>query len=244
MISDFISLAISSSSFLYTFHVLYNFMYFTSTHNEHHKIITAPENNLIQSILWRLLTDTSLLSIFVLQHSVMANEFVKKIYQRLNKSELERSIYNVFSSAALHLMIIKWQPIPWVSLWNVDTTTNNTLWLLFTTFHSLGWFIIYSGCVMLDIAELIGIKQVYYKISNRPCPLATKSREYQRYLSHMRHPSFVGFLMIVWVHPFMTIDRFLLASVLTIYMLLMWKIDQEDYNYHAMNVQRKRKNLS
>lgn len=32
---------------------------------------------------------------------------------------------------------------------------------------------------------------------------------------------------------FCSLDRFLLASIFTIYMLLRWAIDKEDYQYHA-----------
>lgn len=37
MIFNAVGLVISSGSFLYTFHVLYNFMHFTSNHNEKYK---------------------------------------------------------------------------------------------------------------------------------------------------------------------------------------------------------------
>lgn len=156
------------------------------------------------SILWKLMINTCLLCLFMLQHSLMSCNFIKNIYQKLHLPDLERSIYNVFSAGVLHFLMINWQPVPWVSLWNVDTMANNSSWLFFTFFHFFAWFVIYSGCIMLDIAELSGLKQVYYKISGRPCPMATKSKEYQRYLAHMRHPSFTGFLMIFWIHPYMT----------------------------------------
>lgn len=154
--------------------------------------------------IWKLFKDTCLISLFMLQHSVMSSKYIKNIFVNLNASDIERSIYNGLSSAALHFVIKYWQPVPWISFWNFDTLLNNKLWLLFTGFHFLGWFIIYSGCVMLDISELAGLKQIYYKLSNRPCPMSTKSKEYRRYLLHMRHPSFIGFLLILWMHPFMT----------------------------------------
>lgn len=205
-------------------------MHFTSAHNESHKstahtvtgnvllitmfLVSITESNynciifledsLVLTILWKLLTDTCLLSAFMLQHSVMASNIIKNIYQKLHRPDLERSIYNACSAAALHAMITNWQPVPWVSLWNIDTTSNIKSWIFFSTCHFLGWLIIYSGCVVLDIAELAGLKQVYYKISGRPCPMTTKSKEYQRYLAHMRHPSFTGFLIILWIHPYMT----------------------------------------
>ncbi|XP_017875090.1 nurim homolog isoform X3 [Ceratina calcarata] len=99
------------------------------------------------------------------------------------------------------------------------------------------------GCLMMDLSELAGLKQVYYKFSSRPCPIVMKSRGLLRYYMHMRHPSLTGFLIIFWIHPYMTLDRLLLASILTIYMGLMWTIDKEDYDYHAHLVKLKQNEL-
>ncbi|KAG7211511.1 hypothetical protein KM043_010779 [Ampulex compressa] len=87
------------------------------------------------------------------------------------------------------------------------------------------------------------MKEVYYKFSARPSPIEMKSRELLRYYAHMRHPSFTGFLLILWIFPFMTIDRCLLALMITIYMALMWSIDREDYNYHSFCVRKKEREL-
>lgn len=146
----------------------------------------------------------SLLSTFMLQHSLMATDFVKHLFCKLNMDYMERSIYNVVSALALHLLLNQWQIIPSIALWKVDTSSNNVLWCIFTAAHVLAWSIIYSGCLMMDISELTGIKQVYYKFSSRPSPMVMKSKGLSRYYSHMRHPSFTGFLIILWIHPYMT----------------------------------------
>lgn len=156
------------------------------------------------SVLWSLIVNMFLLSIFVLQHSLMATDFVKHLFCKLSMDYMERSIYNVSSAMALHLLFYKWQIISSVVLWKVDTSSNNTLWAIFTAAHVLAWSIIYSGCLMMDISELTGIKQVYYKFSFRPRPMVMKSKELLRYYSHMRHPSFIGFLIILWIYPYMT----------------------------------------
>ena len=133
----------------------------------------------------------------------MASDFVKQIYRYLKIEDIERSIYNAFSAAALHLITKTWLPTPDVLLWNIDTTENSKIWLAVTSIHILGWFVIYSGCLMMDISELVGLKQVYYKFHGWPCPLSMKSKELRRYYAHMRHPSFTGFLMILWIYPYM-----------------------------------------
>jgi hypothetical protein len=134
----------------------------------------------------------------------MASDSVKDLYYKFNLEDIERSVYNMSSAAVLHLLISKWQSIPWLLFWNYNIVQNSKLLFIISALHFIGWSIIYSGCVMMDISELAGIKQVYYKISGRPRPMAMKSRELQRYFMHMRHPSFTGFLIILWIHPVMT----------------------------------------
>lgn len=196
------------------------------------------------SVWWPMLVDMCLLSVFMIQHSVMSTEFAKRLFSRLRIEYTNRSVYNVASSLCLHLLLSNWRSVPPVALWKVDTLTSNFSWYMFTGCHVLAWSIIYSGCLMVDISELAGLKQIYYKISCLPDPMEIKSRELSRYYSHMRHPSFTGFLIILWIHPFMTIDRTLLATVLTAYMALMWNIDEEDNNYHTMLFRRKKLELS
>lgn len=75
--------------------------------------------------------------------------------------------------------------------------------MLFSSLHVFAWSIVYSGCIMMDIAELCGLKQIWYRVSKINSPLDKKSRELRRYMRHMRHPSFTGFLFILWIYPIM-----------------------------------------
>ncbi|KAF3422057.1 hypothetical protein E2986_01134 [Frieseomelitta varia] len=244
MFIKFVSAVVCISCFSYTFYILCNLTYFLSSHNENKGVITVPEKDEdTDSVIWMLIINMSLLSIFMLQHSLMASNFVKHLFCKLHVDYIERSIYNVTSAMTLHLLFTNWQTISSVALWKINTSHNNVLWYTFTAFHVLAWSIIYSGCLMMDISELAGIKQVYYKFSFRPSPMLMKSKELLRYYSHMRHPSFTGFLIILWIYPYMTLDRLLLALILTVYMTLMWTIDKEDYNYHENLVKRKQREL-
>jgi len=159
------------------------------------------DNNATESTLWFLLIDMLLITIFVFQHSVMANEVTKHTFCRLNIEHLSRSIYNTCSSASLHFLMNKWQQTPAATIWKFESS-NKAVWI-FSSLHVFSWSIIYSGCIMMDIAELCGLKQIWYRLSKRNSPLDTKSRELRRYMRHMRHPSFTGFLVILWIYPIM-----------------------------------------
>ncbi|XP_029667784.1 nurim homolog isoform X1 [Formica exsecta] len=244
MILNVLSIIVCASSFVYTCYILCNLTYFLSSHNSKDESLrVVSDDNAIQSTLWSLLIDMLLLTIFIFQHSIMANDFTKHIFFKLHIEYLSRSIYNACSSASLHFLINKWQQSPALTVWKIDTS-NDTIWILFSGLHVFFWCIIYSGCIMMDIAELCGFKQVWYRVSGKNSPLDTKSKELRRYMRHMRHPSFIGFLAILWIYPFMSMDRILLAIILTIYMVLIWTIDSEDYGYHIRYFRQKQIELS
>lgn len=245
MILKCVSVVTCAACFSYTFYVLCNLTYFLSNHNgnDGRTIVSPGKDDSAGSVVWLLIVNMSLLSVFMLQHSLMASDFVKRLFLKLQMDYMERSIYNVASAASLHLLINHWQIVPSISWWKIDTFSNDILWYIFTSCHVLAWSIVYSGMLMMDISELIGLKQVYYKFSSRPSPMSMKSKGLIRYYSHMRHPSLTGFLIILWIYPYMTLDRIMLGSILSVYMALMWNIDDEDYNYHASLVRRKEAEL-
>ncbi|XP_069686499.1 nurim homolog [Periplaneta americana] len=190
------------------------------------------------STLWAMTVNLSLLCIFMFQHSVMAKPLFKRALYSSGFQVVERSIYVIATSLALQCVMLYWHPIPWINLWNVDTS-GTVLWSVFTAAHCFAWCIIYSGSLMMDIAELLGIKQVFYYLRGLPDPVTYKSRELQRFYLHMRHPSFTGFLILFWVYPLMSLDRALLAGLWTLYMIVAWNVDQFDYQYQSHQLRKK-----
>lgn len=93
----------------------------------------------------------------------------------------------------------EWRTTPSYILWNIDVESSNTLWWTFASIHAVSWIIIYGGSVIMDLPELTGVKQVYYDINNLLEPMAYKSRELVRLYGHVRHPSFFGLTIILWV---------------------------------------------
>ncbi|RZF42726.1 hypothetical protein LSTR_LSTR016370, partial [Laodelphax striatellus] len=51
----------------------------------------------------------------------------------------------------------------------------------------------------------------YYHVTGRQDPVSLKSSNLQRLQRHIQHPSFVGFFIVFWVYPLMTLDRIFLA---------------------------------
>jgi hypothetical protein len=179
-----------------------------------------------------------LLSLFILQHSLLAVSGVKSAIKNYGMQDLYRSFYVITTTAVLQILIRNWFNIPEVTLWKFNMNFR-PFWWLYTTIHIIAWLIIYIGNICMDVNELIGIKQIYYSIINLPDPNSRKSYQLQRLNSHMRHPSFVAFLLIFWSVPIMSLDRLLLATIFTLYMFISWTTDENDYAYQYSQYIRK-----
>ncbi|KAJ9574784.1 hypothetical protein L9F63_008048 [Diploptera punctata] len=190
------------------------------------------------STLWALTINMALLCSFMFQHSVMAKPLLKKAIYSSTFQVIERSIYIIVTSFVLQCVMKYWQPIVWIKLWHFDTS-GTLMWSAFTAVHCIAWAMIYVGVLMMDIAELLGVKQIYYNLRGLPDPLSLKSIELRRLYRHMRHPSFTAFCLLFWIFPVMSLDRLILAVLWTLYMMVAWNVDHFDYIYQSQQLKRK-----
>uniref|UniRef100_V9L6F6 Nurim n=2 Tax=Callorhinchus milii TaxID=7868 RepID=V9L6F6_CALMI len=184
--------------------------------------------------------DLILLGLFILQHSVMATVTVRK-WTSAWFGVLQRSVYVLCTAAALQVLMMYWQPVlEGPELWSVRTEPWNS-WVVLTCFiiHVIAWLIIISIALIYDYAELMGVKQVYYHCLSLGDPMALKSQKAQRLYCHLRHPVFLEFLLVLWVVPALTLDRLLLAAVLSLYLVFGHSLDQQDYRYLRAQLAKK-----
>ena len=73
------------------------------------------------TILYAIIINLILLSIFALQHSIMARPAFKRWWTRFIPAAIERSTYVLLSSLALILLFWLWQPISTV-IWSVESS--------------------------------------------------------------------------------------------------------------------------
>jgi len=162
-----------------------------------------------------------LLSIFAIQHSVMARPAFKARWIKIIGEPAERSTYILLTSLALLLIFWKWQPINTL-VWEVE---NSTIAILIIGISAIGWGIVLLSTFMISHFELFGLTQIFDNFKNR----TSQSPKFQTNFLYkiVRHPIMLGFIIAFWVTPVMTVGHLLFASITTVYILIAVKYLEE-----------------
>ena len=172
-------------------------------------------------IVASMIINLLLLSVFAIQHSVMARPGFKRIWTRLIPKSAERSTYVLLSSFALVLIYALWRPITGV-IWDQSGTT---LGVVLLAVHWAGWLIVLTSTFMSDHFDLFGLKQVYSNLTRTEFrPLGFRKVLFYRLV---RHPIMSGFLIAFWAAPTMTVGHLLFAAVTTAYIFVAVKHFEE-----------------
>lgn len=168
------------------------------------------------------LVDLTLLTLFALQHSVMARPEFKKWWTKMVPWAIERSTYVLFASASLILLFAFWRPLPGV-IWDVqDTVLSGVL----TGLYFFGWCTVLFGTFLINHFNLFGLQQVYNHLNDRePRTLSFVKPMLYRVV---RHPIMLGFIIAFWSTPWMTIGHMLFSVATTGYILVAIQLEERD----------------
>jgi protein-S-isoprenylcysteine O-methyltransferase Ste14 len=174
------------------------------------------------SLVAALAIDLALLTVFGLQHSVMARPAFKRWWTQFVPAEAERSTYMLASNAALALLFWQWRPIGGV-VWDTQGTLTSAL---FYAGFAVGWVVLLTSTFLINHFDLFGLRQVWLHLRGRAYHhLSLKAPGFYR---HVRHPLYVGWLLIFWSTPTMTMAHLVFALGLTTYILIAIRYEERD----------------
>jgi methanethiol S-methyltransferase len=181
-------------------------------------IDTGPVVPVAEAVIVNLL----LLSLFAIQHSVMARTQFKAWWTQYVPAPVERSTYVLFASLVLLLLYWQWRPLPDV-VWQI---TNPALANAVLGLSLLGWLIVLGSTFLINHFELFGLHQVSNNLTGRPMPVQ-RFRTPLLY-SIVRHPIYLGFIIFIWAAPTMTVGHLLFAAVATAYIFVGIALEERD----------------
>ncbi|GAA3214016.1 methanethiol S-methyltransferase [Dactylosporangium siamense] len=172
---------------------------------------------------WRaLLVDAALLTLFAMQHSVMARPWFKRWWTRFVPTSVERSTYVLASTAVLVLLLWQWQPLP-AEVWSVGPSwARAVLWAV----YALGWIVLVFSTFAVGHFDLFGLRQILARARDRNYA----EPEFREPLIYrlVRHPLMVGFLIAFWAAPDLSVGRLVFALAASGYIMVGVRLEEHD----------------
>jgi protein-S-isoprenylcysteine O-methyltransferase Ste14 len=169
-----------------------------------------------------LLINALLLSLFAIQHSVMARQWFKRAWTKLVPEPVERSTYVLLASLVLLLLFWQWRPVREI-IWDVQSPAGR---ILLGGLFWIGWGLVLASTYLVDHFGLFGLKQVYNYLKKQPdepppfkTPILYKM---------VRHPLYLGFIIAFWSTPRMTVGHLFFAAICTAYILVAIQFEERD----------------
>jgi len=165
-----------------------------------------------------IVTNILLVILFGLQHSIMARNFIKTIELKFIPKTLERTVYIVVSSLLVHFMMIQWKSYNML-LWDIKI---EALRLVLWSLALLGVSLITIAIFSIDGLDFIGIKQPLRAEKYKPPKF-----KFTGIYSYIRHPMMLGFILVLFATPTMTINRLMIAALFTLYIFLALPLEEQ-----------------
>ena len=168
------------------------------------------------------LIDLGLIALFGFQHSVMARPAFKKRLVTFLPESVERSTFVLAASLVLIILFWQWRPLP-QAVWFIQSPVwQASLWALMLA----GFGIVLLSTFIIDHFDLFGLRQVWLGLFSRTYQHPSFRVTY--FYKFIRHPIYFGLLLGFWCTPRMTLGHLLLATGMSVYILIGIHFEERD----------------
>lgn len=159
---------------------------------------------------------------FGLHHSVTARRWFKRRWTRLIPPELERATYLYMTAALTVILVGLWRPIP-ETVWYVsDPIGAGLLWATY-----LGvWGLMFSATFPIGHLRFFGLAQAWEKVTDVSAPEAGFTARWL--YGVIRHPISLGWMLVPWITPHMTMGQIVFAVGTAVYVLIATIFEEAD----------------
>lgn len=163
----------------------------------------APDDG---AVLRDVVANITLFTIFALHHSIMARSGAKSLIKRIVPADLERSVYVWIASLLFLGVCLMWQPLPGI-VWQT---------------HGPGLFLylvqLFGVALTIRAAQIVGVRELAGL--RQPDPSRKVAFTTDGPFGIVRHPIYLGWVLMVFAFPVMTTSRLLFAVVSTVYLAI------------------------
>lgn len=169
-------------------------------------VLRLPAAPTLEPVWPAIISNLFLFTVFALHHSVMARSGAKAWLTRMVAADLERSVYVWIASVLFVAVCWLWQPLPGVA-WTVVEPWRWLMWAAPVT----GVILTERAARFIGVWELAGVRQAR---QDKPVEFKVTGP-----FGLVRHPIYLGWVLIVFGVPDMTNSRLLFAVISTAYLV-------------------------
>lgn len=169
-----------------------------------------------------VIVNVALLSLFAIQHTIMARPAFKRWWTSIVPRAAERSTFVLATCICLILTFRFWRPIDG-ALWTVDNGVGR-LALYGISFG--GWLLVLYSTFCIDHFGLFGLRQVWAHVRGEAFDRGEFVTPWLYKL--VRNPLMLGFIIAFWATPDMSYSHLLFAGVTTAYIFFGVTLEERD----------------
>jgi len=180
-------------------------------------------NDGVQGDLWTaVFVDLGLIWLFGFQHSSTARTWFKKHWTKIISPAIERATYLYMTAGMTWLLVHFWRPIP-ITLWQLE---NVVLIVIVYGLYFLVLNAMFAATFHFGHFGFFGLRDAWNHFLERD---ANEEGFCARWLySLVRHPISLGWMLIPWITPHMTVGQLVFALGMTSYVLLATPFEEAD----------------